>query len=134
MLAGMVVDNHPLPSLGWQDAHDSFYSAVENGIDADLAWVDEDGTVTHDKEVIYEEMFRYTRLGLEGHGVGEEAYERYVEPLRVRWEERTTPSVWKIERVRENLDDGMSFEEAVHGAQREYMRMAEEHETFADWI
>ncbi len=134
MLAGMVVDNHPLPSLGWQDAYDSFYSAVENGIDADLAWVDEEGTVTHDKEVIYEEIFEYARLGLEGHGVGEEAYERYVEPIRERWEERTTPSVWKIERVRENLDDGASFEEAVYEAQREYMRAADEHDTFVDWI
>lgn len=134
MLAGMVVDNHPLPSLDWEKAYDSFYSAVENGIDADLAWVDEDGTVTHDKEVIYEEIFRYTRLGLEGHGVGDEAYERYVEPLRLRWEERATPSVWKIESVRENLDGGASFEEAVHETQRDYIRLSDEHETFADWI
>jgi len=134
MLAGMVIDNHPLPSLDWEKAHDSFYSAVENGIDADLAWVDEDGTITHDKQVIYDEIFGYTRLGLEGHGVGEEAYERYVEPLRARWEERTTPSVWKTERTRENLDDGMAFEKAVHEMQRGYMRAVDEHDTFADWI
>jgi hypothetical protein len=134
MLAGMSVDKHPLPSLEWEKAYDSFYSAVENGIDADIAWVDEDGNVTYDKEVVYDEIFRYARLGLEGHGVGDEVYDRYVEPLRVRWEERTTPSVWKIECVRENLDDGMAFEEAVHDMQRDYMRLSDEHESFADWI
>ncbi|MDZ7688286.1 MAG: hypothetical protein U5J64_06105 [Halobacteriales archaeon] len=134
MLAGMSVDNHPLPSLDWEKARESFYAVVEDGIDADIAWVDEDGDVTYDKQVIYDEIFRYARLGLEGHGVGEETYERYVEPLRVRWEERTTPSVWKIERVRENLDEGASFEEAVHGMQRKYIRMSDEHDTFADWI
>jgi len=134
MLAGMSVDKHPLPSLEWEKAYDSFYSAVENGIDADIAWVDEDGNVTYDKEVVYEEIFRYARLGLEGHGVGDEVYDRYVEPLRLRWEERTTPSVWKIERVRENIDEGATFEEAVHDMQREYMRLSDEHESFADWI
>jgi hypothetical protein len=134
MLAGMSVDKHPLPSLEWEKAYDSFYSAVENGIDADIAWVDEDGNVTYDKEVVYDEIFRYARLGLEGHGVGDEVYDRYVEPLRVRWEKRTTPSVWKIERVRENIDEGASFEEAVHEMQRKYMRLSDEHESFADWI
>jgi hypothetical protein len=134
MLAGMSVDNHPLPSLDWEKGRKSFYNAVENGIDADMAWVDEDGDVTHDKQVIYDEIFRYARLGLEGHGVGEEVYERYVEPLRVRWEKRTTPSVWKIDRVRENLDEGSSFEEAVHDTQKEYIRMSDENDTFADWI
>jgi hypothetical protein len=36
--------------------------------------------------------------------------------------------------VRENLDDGMAFEEAVHDMQRDYMRLSDEHESFADWI
>jgi len=134
MLAGMVVDNHPLPSLEWEKAYDSFYSAVENGIDADLAWVDENGTVTYDKSIIYDEVFEYARLGLEGHGVGGRIYEKYVEPLRARWDERTTPSLWKIESVRERLEEGDGFEGAVHGMQREYFEMVEEHDTFADWI
>jgi hypothetical protein len=133
-LAGMVVDNHPLPSLGWREARDSFYNVVENGIDARMAWVDRDGDVTHDKNVIYDELFEYARLGLEGHGFDDGTYEKYVTPLRTRWEERTTPSVWKKERVREALEDGDSFEEAVHGMQREYISRTDDHETFAEWI
>jgi hypothetical protein len=133
-LAGMVVDNHPLPSLDWREARDSFYNAVENGIGARIAWVDKDGDVTHDKSVVYDELFEYARLGLEGHGFADETYEKYVEPLRLRWEERTTPSVWKKDRVREALEEGAEFEEAVHAMQREYIRRTDEHETFAGWI
>jgi hypothetical protein len=133
-LAGMVVDNHPLPSLSWEKSRDSFYNVVENGVNASIAWVDENGDVTRNKGVIYDELFRYARLGLEGHGFGEEAYKRYVEPLRVRWQNRTTPSIWKIERVQEEIDAGKSFEDAVHAMQRDYIAMADEHETFADWI
>jgi hypothetical protein len=133
-LAGMVVDNHPLPSLDWRDARDSFYDVVENGLNATIWWVDKDGNVTHDRSVVYDELFEYARLGLEGHGFDDETYERYVEPLRVRWEERVTPSVWKKERVREALDEGASFEEAVYEMQREYTGLTDEHETFAEWI
>jgi hypothetical protein len=133
-LAGMVVDNHPLPSLGWREARESFYNVVENGMDARIAWVDKNGDVTHDKSVIYDELFEYARLGLEGHGFEEETYERYVAPLRVRWEERTSPSVWKKERVREALDDGESFEEAVHTMQREYISRTDDGGTFDEWI
>ena len=133
-LAGMVVDKHPLPSLDWRDARDSFYDVVENGLDATIWWVDKNGDVTHDRSVVYDELFEYARLGLEGHGFDDETYEKYVEPLRVRWEERVTPSVWKKNRVREALDDGASFEEAVHGMQREYIALTDEHDTFAEWI
>ncbi|MFP4175493.1 MAG: hypothetical protein ACLFSW_06945, partial [Halobacteriales archaeon] len=133
-LAGMVVDNHPLPSLDWLDARDSFYDVVENGLNATVWWVDKDGDVTHDRSVVYDELFEYARLGLEGHGFDDGTYEKYVEPLRVRWEERVTPSVWKKNRVREALDDGASFEEAVHGMQREYVALTDEHNTFAEWI
>jgi len=133
-LAGMVVDNHPLPSLDWREARDSFYGVVENGIGASVVWVDEDGDKTHDKGVVYDELFEYARLGLELCGFDDETYERYVEPLRVRWEERVTPSVWKIDRVREALEDGAGFEEAVRGMQRDYIELTDECETFADWV
>ncbi len=133
-LAGMVVDHHPLPSLSWEKARDSFYGVVENGIDASIAWVDEDGDKTHDRSVVYDELFRYARLGLEGHGFDDGTYERYVAPLKKRWEERTTPSVWKIERVREKLDGGATFEDAVYEMQRDYIAATDEYDSFADWI
>jgi hypothetical protein len=133
-LAGMVVDNHPLPSLDWLDARESFYDVVRNGLDATIWWVDRNGDVTHDRSIVYDELFEYARLGLEGHGFEDETYEKYVEPLRIRWEKRTTPSAWKKDRVRERLDDGASFEEAVHGMQRDYISLADEHDSFAGWI
>jgi len=51
--------------------------------------------------------------------------------------QRMTPARWKHQQVRNRLDDGESFEEAVYGMQRDYI--ANQAETFlqgsfAEWL
>jgi hypothetical protein len=48
-----------------------------------------------------------------------------------------TPAAWKVERVREALSEGASFEDAVASMQRAYIRRQSEtliDGSFADWL
>ncbi|MES3516064.1 MAG: hypothetical protein PPP58_00180 [Natronomonas sp.] len=134
LLRGLVVTDHPLAELEHEAAKESFYSAVESGIDADLAWVTENGTRTTDSDVIFEELFDLTRRGLRERGVSEETIARYIGPIEHRWEAETTPSVWKLDRVREGLDAGKSLSEAVREMQREYVDRSGDEPPFSTWI
>jgi len=134
LLHGLVAADHPLAALPWEDAEASFYAAVEDGPEADLAWVDADGERTSDTETVFDEIFEYARLGLESRGVSPATRDRYLAPLEARWEAGVTPSVWKKERVRSHLDDGLELEAALAAMQREYVDLSRERETFADWL
>ncbi|MDY7081173.1 MAG: hypothetical protein SXQ77_01900 [Halobacteria archaeon] len=135
LLIGLVNENHPVVELGWEDAKESFYNAVHDGFDAELRWVDAEGNRTTDSGVIFDEIFEYATKGLEEQGFSEQAVEKYIAPIRRRYEAGTTPSVWKIERVRERLGDGEEFEDSVHGMQRDYIRRQRQNEgSFADWL
>ncbi len=133
-VTGLVSDSHPVTELPWETSRESFYNAVRDGVDAELHWIDEEGDHTTDSEEIYDELFRYAEKGLEEHGVSDSTVERYLEPLKHRWRNRMTPSKWKIQRVEEAMEDGRSFEEAVHEMQREYIQRSGLEGSFADWI
>ncbi|MFB6283568.1 MAG: hypothetical protein ABEK59_06500 [Halobacteria archaeon] len=134
LLIGLVENDHPLHEMGWSEAKMSFYNAVEDGIDAHLFWLDEDGNETTDEEVIFEEVFRYARKGLESLGIDREYAEKILEPVEERWREKMTPSKWKIGRVRKHMTEGESFEDAVIEMQEEYIDLQAENDSFADWI
>ena len=134
LLEGLVVADHPLADLAWQAAERSFYAAVESGPDADLAWVDADGERTSDSDVVFAELFEYARRGLESRGVPPATRDRYLAPLEARWEARTSPSVWKKDRVLAHLDDGHELPDALAAMQREYVDLSREHDSFADWL
>jgi hypothetical protein len=134
LLHGLATSDHPLCDLPHAAAERSFYAAVEDGLDADLAWVTADGERTDDHEAIFAEVFAYARRGLDEQGVDRETRERYLGPIETRIERGVTPSLWKQRRVRGALDDGATFEEALTAMQREYVRLSRERETFADWI
>jgi hypothetical protein len=51
LLHGLVTADHPLPEFYHEKAKQSFYSAVEHGLDADLAWITADGKRTTKAEV-----------------------------------------------------------------------------------
>jgi hypothetical protein len=133
LVHGLVVTDHPIRDLPWADAERAFYAAVEDGLDADLAWVTADGERTTDTAAIFDEVFAYARRGLADLGVDEATAATYLDPLAARWTERTTPSRWKIGQVRAALDDGADLPAAIETMQREYVRLSREHETFADW-
>ncbi|MFD1585727.1 hypothetical protein ACFR9U_01930 [Halorientalis brevis] len=134
LVNGLVVDDHPLTDLDWDAAEACFYSVVENGLDAEFAWITADGERTDDPETVFAEVFEYARRGLDDLGVAESTVETYLGPLETRWEARTTPSQWKIERVREALADGADLQAALATMQTEYVRRSNEHDTFAEWL
>jgi len=133
LLHGVVRADHPLPDLPWDAAKASFYAAVDDGIDADLAWIARDGTRNPDRTVVYDELFALAARGLADRGVTPSRAEELLAPARARWEARTTPAAWKRRRVRERLADGDALDTAIVETQREYARLAERYDCFADW-
>lgn len=133
-VTGLVSADHPVTEVPWSDTKRSFYDVVRNGFDADLVWRNADGEETTDVDEIYGELFHHARKGLQRHGVAEETVERYLEPLRTRWRGRTSPSEWKIQQVEDRMEEGTSFEDAVHEMQREYIRRSGGDGCFADWF
>ncbi len=134
LIRGLVAADHPIAALPWDAAEDSFYNAVSDGLEADLWWLTADGERTSDKTVIFGELFEHARLGLADAGVSPPEIDRYLGPVEARWEARTTPSAWKIDRVREGLTEGRSLAEATAEMQREYVRRSRETSTFAEWL
>ena len=133
LLRGVVAADHPLTELAWADAHESFYNAVDDGLDAELHWVTADGKPTTDHEVIYGELFKLAQRGLREQGLDEgEAAER-IAPIRARWEQETTPSQWKKDRVREGLADDKSLATAIESMQCDYYELSRNGEPFAEW-
>ncbi|WP_254764467.1 hypothetical protein [Natrinema marinum] len=133
LLRGLYVADHPLASLEHDAAERSFYAAVEDGLEADLAWLTADGDRTTDSSVIYDELFAFARRGLREQGVPSETIETYLGLLETRWAERTTPSRWKLDRVADGLEAGESFEDAVFAMQREYFDRSAGDEPVTQW-
>ncbi|MFC4358229.1 hypothetical protein ACFO0N_09745 [Halobium salinum] len=133
LLHGVVATDHPLSTVPWTAARDSFYAAVRDGLDADLAWVTRDGDRTDDPEVVYEELFALARRGLEDRGLGSDSVDDLLAPVETRWETRMTPATWKRREVGRRLDDGDDFVTAVEGMQREYIGRSGGGEPFVAW-
>lgn len=129
---------HPVANLDWQDAHGNFYAAMHDGLDADLVWITNDGRETRSYDELYSDLFAHAKDGLESRGLSESEAAKYLWPLRQRARHEVTPARWKRHEVRERLDDGDSFEAAVHGMQQAYIDRQSEtiigDSSFADWL
>ena len=134
LIRGLVVADHPVTELPWQEARQSFYAAASDGLDADLSWVTIHGERTTDHEVIFDELFRFARLGLEEQELPAARIDEYLDPIEDRYDAGETPSSWKIDRVRAGLADGLALEEAMMEMQREYFENCREHHAFAEWL
>jgi len=133
-LRGLVETDHPLADLSWNRAEESFYNAAREGLDAELHWQTADGQHTTDPETIYAELFEIAREGLAAGGLADDEIDDYLAPIERRWEQRTTPSVWKKERVRQGLDGGLELSEAIQAMQRRYIELSQERDSFAEWL
>ena len=133
LLRGIVAADHPLTELAWADARESFYNAVDDGLDAELHWVTADGEHTTDHDAIYEEVFGLAERGLHEQGLSEDDAADRIAPIRARWDQRATPSQWKKARVREGLADGDSLADAIASMQREYYALSQQRDSFATW-
>ena len=134
LIRGLVAADHPVTELPWQEAKQSFYAAAADGLDADLSWVTTHGERTTDHEVIFDEIFRFARLGLVEQGLSEAQIDEYLDPIEDRYAAGETPSSWKIDQVRAGLDDGLALDEAMTEMQRAYFENCREHHTFAEWL
>ncbi|MFW6018633.1 MAG: hypothetical protein ACOCPX_07415, partial [Halapricum sp.] len=132
LIRGLVAADHPITDLPWDVTRSAFYAAAREGLDAELAWVNADGDRTTDPDEIFSEVFEYAEHGLEVQGIDDHA--EYLDPIRARWRAETTPSGWKIERVREHLEDGLDLPEAIARMQRTYILRSRETESFAEWL
>ena len=128
---------HPVRELDWEIARENFYSAMRDGLDAELEWITNDGRETDDVEAIYKDLFAHAEDGLSNRGLSDDEIAAYLYPLRRRVRQRQTPARWKHEHVRGSVDDGHSLVAALESMQREYVeRQAETIYTgsFAEWI
>mgnify|MGYP000046420823 FL=1 len=128
---------HPATDQPWSTARENFYAAMRDGLDSGQRWICNDGVETMDPETVYDDIFAHAVDGLTAAGCSEAEAEKYVDPLRARVEQETTPADWKIDRVREYLADGDSFADAVAEMQRDYVRKQREtllDGSFADWL
>jgi hypothetical protein len=135
-LRGLATTDHPVSELAWTDARENFRAAVEDGIDAEITWVDRSGeTVTG--RAAYEDLLAVAHDGLVEVGLSPAAADDWLRPMRARVRHWTTPADWKRRRVRDRLDAGDGLAEAIQGAQRAYVDAQRDtllSGTFTDWI
>ncbi|MFC7257003.1 hypothetical protein [Haloplanus litoreus] len=132
LLRGLVAADHPLTDLPWEAARECFYDAVDEGPDANLAWVTAAGARTDDRGTVYDELFAYARRGLRDAGLADDVIDDYLDPVERR-RDGTVPSAWKKARVRAEVADGATLPEAIEAMQREYVDRAGGETVFVDW-
>ncbi|QSW98905.1 hypothetical protein [Haloterrigena alkaliphila] len=128
---------HPVVELDWQIARENFYSAMVDGLEAELTWITNDGKETTDCLALYEDLLAHAEDGLTNRGLTEEEAAKYLYPLRRRVRQGVTPARWKHAQVSGTLEDGASLETAIEEMQRAYVRRQSEtllEGSFADWI
>ncbi|MGQ4557069.1 hypothetical protein [Halobellus sp. GM3] len=134
VLRGVDATDHPLSTLPWADARDSFYAAVEDGPNADLRWITSDGERTTATGRIYDELFALARRGLDELGVGAETIEWALEPIEARRSAtHTAPSAWKRATVRAAVESGTALPTAIREMQAAYVELAAGDTPFARW-
>jgi hypothetical protein len=79
-------------------------------------------------------VFAYARQGLAESGVEPDTRDRFLAPIERRWEHQTTPSKWKLDRVRDALAAGASLHTAIEQMQRRYHERSVTHDSFAAWL
>jgi hypothetical protein len=136
LLESLPRREHPVAGLDWNDARENFYTAMRDGLAADLSWITTNGEETTDYETIYADLFDHARDGLKLRGLSDTEVEKYLWPLRRRARHCLSPAEWRHARVEERVGDGESLEEAIYAVQREYIEHQREtllEGGFADW-
>lgn len=134
LVHGIVVADHPVETLPWADARESFYAAVADGPEADLRWVGSHGDRTDATPTVRDEVFSLSRRGLNELGVADDTIEWLLSPIENRQSAtHTSPSAWKRARVRDRLEAGDALPDAVRAMQRAYVEKAATGRTFATW-
>lgn len=133
LLRGLHDADHPLTELPWETARSNFYTAVTEGLDGEQTWITETGAETTDQTVMYDEIHTLATRGLAREGVEPATITRLLDPIMARWDQRMTPSIWKLEAIRRSLAAGDSFQVAVDRMQIAYLDHCDTDRPFAQW-
>jgi len=117
-------------------ARDNFYSAMHDGLDAELYWITNDGKETTEADELFTDLFAHAKDGLQARGLSDEQAAKYLYPLRQRARHGVTPADWKKREVRERLAAGETLADAITGMQRAYIDRQKEtllDGSFTDW-
>ncbi|GAA0230853.1 hypothetical protein [Haladaptatus pallidirubidus] len=128
---------HPVTHLDWVVARDNFYTAMRDGLDADIYWITNDGQETTDTEELFADLFAHAKDGLQARGLSDEQAAKYLWPLRQRARHGITPAKWKKNEVRERIEDGASLEGAIAEMQERYIEKQTDtliDGSFANWV
>jgi len=128
---------HPVAELDWEVAHENFYTAMRDGLDADMHWITNDGRKTGRTDDIYDDLLAHAAGGLQSSGLSNRQTEQYLWPLRQRVRHGLSPAEWKRERAREAAAEGADRTEAIETAQRAYLERQRDtllRGSFADWL
>jgi hypothetical protein len=135
-VTGLPAEDHPVEDLPWERARENFYAVARDGLAADLTWITADGERTTDVECCLDDVLDGAVSGLQAKGLSAERAADWVAPLRDRARRHRTPASWKRSVVADRLDGGASLADAVHDAQRAYLKNQRETfrtGTFAEW-
>jgi hypothetical protein len=137
LLESLPRREHPVASLEWTDARDNFYAAVEDGLEGEFTWITKNGDETTHPGTVFGEILEYARDGLSLRGLSDDEIDEYLRPVARRVETGTTPARWKYDAVREAVDAGTPFAEAIWGMQASYIDHQAEtliDGSFVDWL
>jgi len=136
LMSALVRHDHPVIGLEWAVARDNFYKAVQDGLDAKLQWIGEDGEATTNTDALYADLLDHAAAGLQAAGCTADEAASWLAPLRHRVETRTTPAAWKRSQLRSRVEAGASFADAMYDTQRAYVKTQAStliDGEFADW-
>lgn len=135
LLVGAVVEiaesNHPVLDMEWELARSNFENALSDGPNADLCWIDRDGSrVTNNSDII-QDIMDCARLGLRRIESEDSDIESILEPMAERGV--YSPSEWKSERYEEYLNEGYGFEDALSMTSQDYFDACDRGDVFCEW-
>lgn len=136
-LVALQAVEHPVANMSWEQAKENFYAGARDGLEADLHWITADGEETTTPDVLFDELFGYAREGLRSRGVPDGEIDAHLAPLRDRFDRGITPAEWKRTQVKERIDEGAGFTEAVYATQEEYVDRQRDtlfKGRFTDWL
>lgn len=135
LLAGAIVEiaesNHPVLDMEWKLAESNFNSALSDGPNAELSWIDRDGNRVADNSDIIQDIIECARLGLERIESKDSDIESVLEPMAGRGV--YSPSEWKSERYGEYLEKGYEFETALSMTSQDYFDACDRGNIFCEW-
>jgi len=120
-LLGLFAEEHPLLRQDWDVAKENFYAAAEDGLEAELRWIDRHGDEITSMEEMYNDLFNLAETGLRQRHVSKEFCGELLDPLKRRAEEGVTPSVWKVRKAAKHFEESGDLHDALRRTQEEYL-------------